>query len=115
MKLHISDKDLRGTIGDDAACRRKYGAEMAKKLILRVAALQAAVSLADFWPPKSGPERCHELNGGRPGVFSVDLKHPYRLLFEPIGIETLPDRSDELKRWTTITAIDLRAIRDTHE
>ena len=61
MEILVSDKRLRKVIDDDAACRRQYGADMAKKLALRLASLRAADSLADFWPPKSGPERCHEL------------------------------------------------------
>ena len=39
------------------------------------------IPLVDFWPPNSGPERCHELKGDLAGVFSIDLKQPYRLLF----------------------------------
>lgn len=88
---------------------------MAKKLLLRLTVLRAADSLADFWPPKSGPERCHELKGNRAGTFSVDLKHPYRLLFIAIG-ETPPlHRSNELQRWRAIKSIDISGIEDTHE
>src|SRR5256885_187547 len=88
MELYISDKDLRRAAEDEAFCRRRYGAEMAKKLALRLVALRAAKSLGVFWPPMSGPERCHELKGELKGVFTVDLRHPYRLLFRPI--ETTP-------------------------
>jgi plasmid maintenance system killer protein len=86
---------------------------MATKLSLRLAALRAAVALADFWPPKSGPERCHELKGNLENVFSFDLKQPYRLLFQPTGSNVLQDRSDELKRWKSITAVEILAIEDT--
>jgi plasmid maintenance system killer protein len=113
MEIYVSDHKLRSTIENESACRRKYGADMAKKLRLRLAALRVADSLADFWPPKSGPERCHELKGDRAGTFSVDLKQPYRLLFKA-STETLTDRSDEQQRWRSITAIDIFAIEDTH-
>ena len=76
--------------------------------------LVAADSLADFWPPNSGPERCHELKGDRAGVFSIDLKQPYRLLFKPIEAAPPADRSDEQERWKSITSIDIVAIEDTH-
>jgi proteic killer suppression protein len=86
---------------------------MTRKLGLRLSALRAADSLADFWPPKSGPERCHELKGDREGTFSIDLKQPYRLLFKPNG--TAPQgAADEQQRWNSITAIDILAIEDTH-
>jgi plasmid maintenance system killer protein len=86
---------------------------MAKKLKLRVTAFASADNLADFWPPYSGPERCHELKGDLQGTFSVDLKQPYRLLFRPYG-EANSDAADEQERWAAITAIELTAIEDTH-
>lgn len=82
--------------------------------MLRLAALRAAESLADLWPPNSGPERCHELKGDRTGTFSIDLKQPYRLLFKPNTTAPTSDRSDEQQRWKSITSIDIFAIEDTH-
>ena len=87
---------------------------MAKKLKLRFDALRAAESLADFWPPKSGPERCHELQGESKGVFSIDVKQPYRLLFLPTDAPPPSDRSDEHERWKSIKAVELLAVEDTH-
>ena len=86
---------------------------MAKKLSLRLASLKAAESLADFWPPKSGPERCHELKGELQGTFSVDLNQPYRLLFKPAS-KPGGDVAEEQQRWKSITSIDILAIEDTH-
>jgi len=114
MDIYTRDKDLRAALDDDAACRRRFGADMAKKFSLRIQALRAAESLADFWPPKSGPERCHELKGDLGGTFSIDLKQPYRLLFSAIEAEESADRSDEQERWKSITAIELLTIEDTH-
>src|SRR5438034_8057678 len=114
MELFISDKKLLHAIEDDSLSGR-YGAAMAKKLLLRLTALRAAESLGDFWPPNSGPERCHELKGNRAGTFSVDLKQPYRLLFSAIEATVPTDRSNEQERWKSITSIDIFAIEDTHE
>lgn len=115
MEVYASNKELRKAVEDDAFCRRRYGADMAKKIQLRVAALRAAVSLGDFWPPKSGPERCHELKGDLSGIFSIDVKQPYRILFKPVEQEGPKDRADEQERWKKITAIELLEIKDTHE
>jgi plasmid maintenance system killer protein len=114
MEIFIGDGNLRSALEDDDACRRRFGADMAKKIKLRIAALRAADSLADFWPPKSGPERCHELKGNRTGTFSIDVKQPYRLLFKPA--EELPelDPPDEQQRWQLITGVELLGIEDTH-
>jgi len=115
MDIYVSDKNLRNALESESACKRRYGADMAKKLMLRLAALRASESLGDFWPPKSGPERCHELKGERAGTFSVDVKQPYRLLFRPYGAMPQAARSDEQQRWKSITAIDIFGIEDTHE
>jgi len=114
VDLHIADNKLRQAIEDADLCRRRYGVDMAKKLALRLASLRAANSLADFWPPKSGPERCHELIGDRKGTFSIDLKQPYRLLFTDDSEIPGLDRSDEQGKWRSITAINIVAIEDTH-
>lgn len=114
MELTITDKKLRRAI-EDGSLQGRYGAQMAKKITLRLASLRAAESLGDFWPPKSGPERCHELIGDLAGMFSVDLKQPFRLLFKPVEPIPPTDRSNEQQRWKIITSIEIVAIEDTHE
>jgi proteic killer suppression protein len=113
MELHAG-RELRDALGNERARTRRYGAAMAKKLKLRLDALRAAESLADFWPPNSGPERCHELKGDGAGVFSMDLKQPYRLLFKPIEAEPPRDRANEQERWRAISAVELLTVEDTH-
>jgi plasmid maintenance system killer protein len=105
---------LKAALENETVCQKQYGRDMAKKIMLRIDELRAANSLADFWPPMSGPERCHELKGDLVGTFSINLKQPYRLLFVPIEESALKDRSDEQKRWASITKIEIAAIEDTH-
>src|SRR5438094_3896192 len=112
MELFISHKKLFRAIEDDSLNGR-YGVPMAKKILLRLTALRAAESLGDFWPPKSGPERCHELIGELAGTFSVDVNQPYRLLFQPTS-KPAEDEAEEQQRWKSITSIDITAIEDTH-
>src|SRR6266481_152231 len=101
MEIEIPDRRLKKALEDEKECRKRFGPEMAKKIQLRLAALEAAEALADFWPSSSGPERCHELTGNLVGTFSLDLKQPYRLLFEPIGRTGEVRSSDEKHRWQT--------------
>lgn len=115
MIVTVSDNKLRKAIEDQAIARKQFGVDMARKLLLRVTALKAATSLVDFWPPKTPPERCHELQGASLGVFTVDLAQPFRLLFIPVEDVQPKDRSNELERWSLITKINLLAIEDTHE
>jgi len=114
MDIYVKDNKLRATLEDEATLKRRYGTEMMKKVNIRIAALRAAETLADFWPPLSGPERCHELKGDLSGTFSIDVKQPYRLLFTPVETNAAKDRSDEQKRWKSITAIEILGIEDTH-
>jgi proteic killer suppression protein len=86
---------------------------MGKKIKLRVDALRAAASLADFWPPLSPPERCHELKQNLAGTFTVDVKQPYRLLFEPMD-KSAAECTTEKERWEAIKAIKIIRIEDTH-
>jgi plasmid maintenance system killer protein len=106
---------LKAALDDERVCQKQYGRDMTKKIMMRVSELRAAISLADFWPPMSGPERCHELKGDLAGTFSIDVKQPYRLLFVPTEENAPKDRSDERARWTTITKIEIVSIEDTHE
>lgn len=114
MELLSRDKGLRAAVKGESDCRRYFGAEICKKIRLRIEALDAADSLADFWPPKSGPERCHELEGKMAGVFSMDVKQPYRLLFKPNDPEAPDDFTNEHERWKSIKSIELLTIEDTH-
>lgn len=114
MEISASDNKLRRVLEDQKLRQKVYGTDMAKKLAVRITALDAADSLADFWPPNSGPERCHELQGELAGTFSIDLNQPFRLLFRPVESNPPRDRSDEQARWKTIKAIEIVAIEDTH-
>ena len=65
-------------------------------------------------PPYSGPARCHQLKGNRAETFSVDLEHPYRLLFCP-NHNPIPVREEGGFDWSQITAIEIIGVEDTHD
>lgn len=57
--------------------------------------------------------RCHPLTGDRMGKWSMDLEHPYRLLFE-IANNPIPELESggvDLKR---VTEIMIKKVEDTH-
>ncbi len=56
--------------------------------------------------------RCHELTADLAGYLSLDLDHPYRLLFQPAH-ETEPGPGGGLD-WTKVTAVVITSITDTH-
>lgn len=114
MKIVINDKKLKAALENPSLLVKRYGKDMAKKIERRLAVLSAADSLADLWPPSTGPERLHELTADRAGQFSVDLVHPYRLLFEATQPLSKKDYPDEKERWRLIREITVLGIEDTH-
>ena len=84
---------------------------MARKLQQRLMELKAASCLADI--SKVPPARCHLLSGDRDAQLSVDLEHPYRLLFIPAN-DPIPVTQDGGLDWTKVTEIEIVEITDTH-
>lgn len=90
---------------------KKLGPKSAGKLMQRLQELDAAECLADV--ARVPPPRCHELTGSRKGQLSVDLQHPYRLLFIPAN-DPVPRMADGGLDWNKVTEIEIVEIVDTH-
>ncbi|MFZ2398218.1 MAG: hypothetical protein WAW31_06070 [Smithella sp.] len=88
-----------------------FGAKKTGKLKQRLMELGAADTLADI--SHLSPARCHELTGKDAGTFSIDLEHPYRLLFisadDPVPL--LADGGIDRKQ---VKEIEIIEIKDTH-
>ena len=113
MEVSFKSKRLQKQLSEERQLQKVHGARRAKLLKRRLLALQAARSLADLWPPFSGPERCHELTGNRQGQLSMDLDHPYRLIFCSAH-EPVPRTKESGLDWSGVTAIRILAVEDTH-
>ena len=81
MLIYFRTTKLQKTCSQEQKMIKELGGAMARKLRQRLTELKAADSLSDI--SHLPPPRCHELTGKRAGQFSVDLEHPYRLLFIP--------------------------------
>ena len=57
--------------------------------------------------------RCHELKGNLKGKLSIDLYHPYRLIFEPAD-DPIPQKEDGGLDWTRVTSVKIIGVKDTH-
>lgn len=90
---------------------QKYWGKNARKLKQRLMELRAATTLQDIG--RTPPARCHELKGKRKGQLSVDLEHPYRLIFEP-DHSPLPRRKDGGLDWESVTKVMVIEVVDTH-
>ncbi len=90
---------------------RKFGPENAKLLHRRLDDLRDAESLEQV-PPEA---RCHELKGRRAGQLAIDLKQPYRLVFEvaddPVPIQPTNGGLD----WKRVRSIRILEVVDYHD
>lgn len=111
MLISFSSKKFAKSCNGQKEAEKTYGPKLAKKLMQRLSELHAANNLFEI--SKLPPPRCHELMGQQKGTFSVDLEHPYRLLFYPAHnpIPRLPDHGIDLKN---VTEIKITSIEDTH-
>jgi plasmid maintenance system killer protein len=111
MVVYFRYKKLQKLCNSRREADKSLGSKMSKKLQQRLMELGAAATLADI--SHLPPARCHELAGNRSGQLSVDLEHPYRLIFIPA------DGSAKMKKdgglnWEKITGIEIIEITDTH-
>ena len=110
MDIIFGSKRLAKDCSDARAMRRRWGARQADKLRQRLDDLLAAPTLETM---RGLPGRCHELSADRAGQLSVDLVHPYRLIFEPAE-DQRPERSDGGLDWSGVRTIRVIGVEDTH-
>lgn len=111
MLISFKTKKLQRICSQQREMQKHLGPGMVRKLKQRLMELNAAENLADI--SHLPPPRCHELSGKRAGQFSVDLEHPYRLLFEP-NHNPVPRAEDDGIDREQITEIKIVGIVDTH-
>ena len=111
MDISFKSTKLEKELNEGKRLKKIHGELRAKKIGLRLAEFRAAISLNDL---TIGPGRCHELTGERKGELSVDLDHPYRLIFVP-NHKSVPLKPDGGLDWKQVTAIMITGIEDTHE
>ncbi|AVA37407.1 killer suppression protein [Cupriavidus sp. SHE] len=113
MDISFASKALRKQLNEEKAMIKAHGPLRTRKLKIALTQLRAAPTLGIFAPPMSPPHRCHELTGNRKGYLTVDLDHPYRLVFKP-NHDPLPMRPEGGLDWKQVTAIEITGIEDTH-
>jgi len=111
VEINFKTRKLTKVFNSNRELTREYGPSMAKIIQLRLAVLRSAPSLD--YVPHQPPERRHELTHNRSGQYSVDLKQPYRLVFEP-NHDPLPFREDGGMDIDRITSITILEIIDYH-
>lgn len=111
MRIFFKTNRLKKICSESARSQKHLGAKGGRKLQQRMMELSAAENLSDI--SRLPPARCHELTGDRAGQLSVDLEHPYRLLFV-VGNDPRPKQKGGGLDWEGVTEIVIIEIADTH-
>ena len=110
MDIQFQSRKFQRECAEQKKLVKKHGSVRARKIRQRLDDLFAAVVLEDT---RKLPGRCHELKGDRAGQLSMDLDHPYRLIFEPAN-DPIPRKEDGGLDWMKISAIVIIGVEDTH-
>ncbi len=111
MDVYFNSKKLSKTLQSEKELNMAYGVENAKKIKQRLVELKASPNLKEV--QNLPMARCHELSGNKKGQFAVDVKHPYRLIFEPAHVK-VPRKEDGGIDLARVTEIRVLSIEDYH-
>lgn len=111
MIVQFQDQNFCDICNSDRLLKKYHGVLRAKKIRQRLDDLRSADNLDVM---KSLPGRCHELKGNRHGQLSLDLDHPWRLIFSPFD-DPPALKNDGGIDWKNVQTIKILGIEDTHE
>jgi plasmid maintenance system killer protein len=110
VDVEFDDARLGRICNDEQRMMQKLGRPRATRLGMRLSLLANASNLEEL---RHAPGRLHELTADRAHQFSLDLDHPYRLLFRPTE-NPPPMRADGGIDWSRVTAVTVIGIEDPH-
>ena len=112
MDIKFKSRKLAKELNDSQKLIQRHGPVRAKLIRRRLDDLRAASILEVM---RTIPQaRCHELKGDLCGLLSVDLDHPYRLLFRPCN-NPIPTKPDGGLDWARVNQIEILGVEDTHD
>mgnify|MGYP002625802940 CR=1 FL=1 len=94
MLIRYRTKKLQKICENPKEAVKKYGLNMALKIHQRIDEIRAFSRVKELIEWSIG--RCHELSGDRKGQYSMDLEHPYRLIFTQYDDTTITVRIKEI-------------------
>lgn len=109
MKINFNGKKIRELCERQAVAQKKLGADCARKLRVRLSALEAATRVTDL--VAGNP---HPLTGDRAGQFALDLAGGSRLVFAPEH-DPCPTHADGGIDWARVTTVLIKYIGDYHD
>ncbi len=109
VKISFGSESLREICEKKSVATRKFGLPSAKKLVSRLADLQAASCVTDL--PAGKP---HPLKRDRLGQYAVWLAGGHRLCFEPTN-DPVPVLETGQIDWGQVTEVRIVYIGDYHD
>lgn len=111
LQVFFKTGKLAKQFNSDRELKRAHGDRQADLIRECLDDLEAVECLADMW---SLPQhRCHQLAENLKGVFSLDLVHPYRLLFRPAD-DPLPLLEDGGIDLANVKSVEILGVENTH-
>ena len=110
MDILFRTKKLAKEFNDTKLLVRRHGTRRAQLIRRRLDDLKAAENLEIM---RTLPGRCHELTADWSGFLSVDLDHPWRLIFRPKE-DPIPLTPSGGLDWSRVKSITIEGIFDTH-
>jgi len=109
LEISFGTPTIRALCEKSKVAVKKLGDASARKLRVRLSALEAAERVTDLVPGHP-----HPLKGDRRGQFALDLDGGKRLVFTP-DHEPYPVKEDGGIDWSQVTAVRIEFIGDYHE
>lgn len=110
MKVTFRTTKLAKTCSNERLLNKYYGLR-AKKLQQRLAELSAAEALSDISALPA--TRLHPHSGKPKGYFSIDVVHPFRIIFT-VADNPMPLKPDGGVDLTKVTEVVIEEIYDPH-
>lgn len=109
MRIGYKNKKLQDLCQKRTVAYKKLGMACARKLMIRLQALEAAGRVTDL--VAGNP---HPLEGDRLGQFALELAGGWRLVFAPAD-DPCPTRPDGGIEWSQVTIVNIQYIGDYHD
>lgn len=107
MDVQFKNSKMKKVFEDHKLLTREYGAQQSEEIIQRINEFTSAENLYDI--SKIPQARLHSLTGNLKDLWTVDIKHPYRML-----IELLNGDPADLKTVTSIKIIEIKNYHRGH-
>ncbi len=111
MIIEFKTQKLQKTCNSSKEIIKKWGAQNGAKIMQRLSELRAANALEEI--SHLPPPRLHQLSNDKDEILAVDIKQPYRIIFE-VNNKPFPRKPDGGIDRSKVTKILIISAMDYH-